>query len=106
MKAFIVQITDAALRDMEDIYNYITFQLQSPDHAMGQYNRIANAIETLEFFPERIRLMDSEPEHSMGIRPFIVDNYTVFFRIKGNCVIVLRILYSASDINRRLLGLN
>ena len=29
---------------------------------MGQYNRIANQILTLDIFPERFRIMESEPE--------------------------------------------
>jgi len=40
---------------MEEIYNYIAEQLQAPETAMGQYNRIADAIETLDTFPERLR---------------------------------------------------
>jgi len=47
--------TDKALSDMEEIYNYIAEQLQAPETAMGQYNRIADAIETLDTFPERLR---------------------------------------------------
>ena len=42
---------------MENIYKYIADQLQSPVTAMGQYNRIADAIETLSTFPERVKLM-------------------------------------------------
>ena len=45
MKYYTVQITDKALADMEDIYEYIALRLQAPDNAMGQYNRIAEAIE-------------------------------------------------------------
>ena len=33
-----VDITDAALQDMEDIYNHIAIELMSPENAMGQYN--------------------------------------------------------------------
>lgn len=66
VKYYIVQITDKALADMEDIYEYIALRLQAPDNAIGQYNRIAEAIEGLNAFPERVRVMDSEPEHTMG----------------------------------------
>ncbi len=45
MKQYKVQITDKALADMEEIYNYIAIQLQAPENAIGQYNRIAKAIE-------------------------------------------------------------
>ena len=68
MKQYKVQITDKALNDMEEIYTYIAEKLQAPENAMGQYNRIAKAIEELNVFPERVSVMESEPEHSMGLR--------------------------------------
>jgi|LSQX01.2.fsa_nt_gb plasmid stabilization system protein ParE len=104
MKNHTVKITDTALADMEDIYNYIAEQLQAPENAINQYNRIAKAIEKLNSLPERIALMDSEPERSMGLRMLIVDNYSVFYIIEENAVIVTRVLYSASDIRERLGG--
>ena len=51
MKQYVVRITDRALADMEEIYHYIAIQLQAPENAMGQYNRIAEAIEELYVFP-------------------------------------------------------
>ena len=102
MKQYKVQITDKALVDMEAIYNYIAIQLQAPENAMGQYNRIAKAIEELNMFPERVRIMESEREHTMGIRQFVVDNYSIFYVIEDERVIVMRVLYSASDIGARL----
>lgn len=48
--------------------------------------------------------MDSEPEHSKGIRRMMVDNYSVFYVVKGDSVIVTDVLYSASDIENRLKG--
>ena len=56
---------------------------QYPDNAMGQYNRIADEILTLETFPERFRIMDSEPEKRMELTD---------------------VLYTASDIEARLRG--
>lgn len=104
MKLYTVEITNEALADMEQLYNYIAYILLSPENALGQYNRIANEILKLDTFPERFRIMDSEPEHSKGIRRMMVDNYSVFYVVKGDSVIVTDVLYSASDIENRLKG--
>lgn len=103
MKRYIVQITDKALADMEEIYDYIAIRLQAPENALGQYNRIVDAIEKLNVLPERVRVMESEPEHAMGLKQLPVDNYSIFYVIKDEYVIVTRVLYSASDISRRLI---
>ena len=103
MKQYTVRITDRALADMEEIYNYITIQLQAPENAMEQYNRIAEAIEGLHVFPERVKLMESGPERFMGLRQLVIDNYSVFYVIEDMDVIVTRVLYSAMNISRRLL---
>ena len=76
--------------------------LQSPENAMNQYNRIAKGIEGLDIFPERVHVMESESEHSMRLRQFPIDNFSAFYIIEGDSVIVTRVLYSASDISRRL----
>lgn len=69
---------------------------------MGQYNRIADAIETLDTFPERVKLMETEEEHALGLRQMLVDNFSVFFVIREERVIITNVLYSASDIAMRL----
>ncbi|SCL97222.1 hypothetical protein PP176A_3173 [Sporanaerobacter sp. PP17-6a] len=74
----------------------------APKSAMELYNRIADAIEKLDVFPERMKIMQSEPEHSMELRHMIVDKYSVFYVIKDEYVIVTRVLYGASDISKRL----
>lgn len=102
MKQYKVEITKEALQDMEDIYNYIAIDLLAPDNAMGQYNRIADEILTLDTFPERFRIMDSEPEKRMELRRMLVDNYSVFYTIRDERVIVTDVLYTASDIEARV----
>lgn len=104
MKQYTVEITDEALTDMEQIYNHIAYVLLAPENAMGQYNRIADEILKLDVFPERFRIMDSEPECSKGIHRMLVDNYSVFYAIREDRVIVTDVLYSASDIGEKWKG--
>lgn len=104
MRQYKVEITDEALADMEQLYNYIAFVLRAPENAMGQYNRIADEILKLDSFPERFRLMDSEPERTYGIRRMPIDNYSVFYVVKEDSVIVTNVLHSSSDIERRIRG--
>ena len=101
-KSYTVEITEEALDDMEQIYQYIAENLLSPENAIGQYNRIADAILTLDELPERCPVMNSEPEHSKGIRRMLVDNYSIFYIVEKGRVIVTDVLYSASDIEHRL----
>ena len=102
MREYPVKITEKALGDMDGIYEYIAFNLQSPENAMGQYNRIADCVHELGFFPEKFRLVDFEPERSRGLRRMPVDNYSIFYVFKEELVTVTRVLYSASDIEKRL----
>ena len=59
---------------------------------------------TNEALAERICIVESEPERSKEMRRLLVDNYSVFFVIQGDNVIVTDVLYSASDIESRLKG--
>lgn len=102
MKKYKIEITGEALQDMEDIYNYIAIDLLSPESAMGQYNRIADEILTLDIFPERFKIMEAELEKRMELRRMIVDNYSIFYVIRGDKVVVTDVLYTASDIEARL----
>lgn len=102
MKKYNVKITDTAFSDMEQIYDHIAIKLQAPDTALDQYNRIADAIESLDQMAERIKTVDFEPERSRGIRRLCVDNYSVFFFIHDLSVIVTNVMYSGSDVSARL----
>lgn len=102
MKEYHIKITHRALSDMDMIYDYIAGSLQAPDTAAKQYDRIADGIMSLRIFPERCKLFDSQPEHDMGLRQLLVDNYSVIYTVEGDTVTALRVLYSASDICARL----
>ncbi len=87
---------------MDAIYKYIAETLQAPDTALKQYNRIAAGIESLSKFPKRCKLFESQPERDLGFRQLLVDNYSAVYVEDDNCVTVLRVLYSSSDIIARL----
>ena len=97
-----IEITNEALRDMEEIYNYIARELLSPDNAMYQYNRIANAIMKLDIFPQKFQILESEPEREKELRRMPVDNYSIFYVIKEDKVVITNVLYSASNIQSKL----
>jgi plasmid stabilization system protein ParE len=103
MDKFEVKITKEAYRDMEKIYDYIAIKLQAPENALGQYNRIADAILNLDANPERFALFDSEPEHSWRIRRMVVDNYLVCYIVDPGVVTVTDVVFGASNVHERLM---
>ena len=104
MKFYEIEITDTAIADMDGIYEYITFNLASPDTALNQYNRIAEAITSLYNFPERFPIFDVEPEKNRKIRHMSVDNYLVCYIVDEGRVVIINVLYGASDIHSKLLN--
>ena len=102
MEEYTVQITPNALNDLEEMHRYIAEDLRSPETADLQYDRITDAILSLTTLPGRCKIVDFEPERSAGLHRMLVDNYSVFYVVRERAVIVTNVLYSASDIERRL----
>lgn len=50
---FEIEISEQADRDLRNIYKYIAFELQSPENAAGQLNRLEESIMGLNQMPER-----------------------------------------------------
>lgn len=87
---------------MDRIIGYIADELLSPENAAGQYDRIADAILTLDTFPERHRIMESSNEKTNGLRIMPVDNFCVFYCIRDKRVFVTDVLYGACDYESKL----
>ena len=99
---YIVEITDAALEDMDAIYDYILYTFKAPDTAAVQYDRIADEILSLEEMPLRYGVPQFEPCISAQLHRMLVDHYSIFYLVRGERVIVTDVLYSASDLAARL----
>mgnify|MGYP004533440521 CR=1 FL=1 len=99
-----VIITDQASADLRGIYEYITFELLSPDNAAGQLDRLEEHILGLEKFPEKYRLYGNEPWHSRGLRVMPVDNYLVFYIPDKDTgiVTVIRVMFEGRNVENQL----
>lgn len=62
MKKYTVEITDAALTDMEQLYHHIAYVLQAPENAMAQYNRMRMLFDIRHHWPRESVIMEAEPE--------------------------------------------
>ena len=102
MTEYEIIITKQAAKDMNDIYEYIASVIGMPQTAMEQFNRIADAIETLNLMPERIKIMADAKRPDQQLRQLLVDNYSVIFTIKEQTVNIVRVLYSPSNIAYKL----
>ncbi len=101
---FEIEISEQADIDLRSIYEYIAYELQSPENASGQLDRLEASILALNQMPERFRKYENEPWHSRGLRIMPVDNYCVLYIPDKNTKIVtiLRVMYSGRDIKTQL----
>lgn len=97
---FEIEISNQAEKDLRNIYEYIAFELKSPQNAMGQLKRLEESIQSLNQMPERFREYKNEPWHSFGLRSMPVDNYCIFYIInKDKCLVsIVRIMYGGRNI--------
>ena len=99
-----VIISSQAEEDLRGIYEYIAFELRSPQNAAGQLDRLEKNILSLDTMPNRYRAYDREPWHSRGLRLLPVDNFVVLYITDEDrrTVTVVRVMYGGRDIDKHL----
>ena len=99
-----VYISEQADQDLRQIFEYIAFELCSPENAAGQLDRLEAAITKLGSFPEKHRRYENEPWFSRNLRVLPVDNYCVFYIPEKDTmkVTVLRVIYGGRDMEIQL----
>ena len=104
MKEYEVIISGHAEKDLRDIYEYIAFELLSPDNAARLLSRLESSIKKLDVFPEAHRRYDEEPWHSRNLRVLPVDNYVVFYILDNDemTVTVIRVIYGGRNLATQL----
>lgn len=102
--SYAVEITAQAEADLRGIFEYIAFELQSIQNAVGQLSRLEKSIYALNEMPERFRRYEKEPWFSRGMRIMPVDNYCVFYILnhEKRVVSVARVMYGGRDVDAEL----
>ena len=99
-----VEVSKQADSDLRGIFEYIAFELQSPENASGQLDRLEEQILNLDTMPGRYRKYEKEPWKSRGLRVLPVDNYVVLYIPDSDkkVVTILRVMYAGRDIDNQL----
>ena len=72
-----VELSEQADSDLRGIFEYIAFELQSPENASGQLDRLEEQILSLDAMPKRYRKYEKEPWKSRELHILPVDNLSL-----------------------------
>lgn len=83
MDKYKVMINPRAIRELDNIYEYIANEKLAPENAKGQVDRIKKAVLSLDTFPQYHQERNEGRYAGKSYRQLLVDNYIVIFRMKG-----------------------
>ena len=89
--------TEPALSDLESIRDYI--KKDSEYYANRFVERIIEAVESLEKFPEMGRRVPEAEEEN--IRELLFHNYRIIYRVETDSILILTVIHGARDLSRK-----
>lgn len=102
MQKYQIELTNKALKDISDIYNYI--RKDSLYYATKTKNEIMARILNLSFMPFMGRkLVDSENNNILNQREIIYKSYRIIYGINSETIYVRRVLHSARLLSKNLI---
>ena len=100
----IVRYSPEAEDDLMDIKRYITEDRNSPVAALNTVTKITKRIKLLEQFPELGAKLSSIVGIITDYRFLVCGNYIAFYRIDGEFINIVRVLYGRRDYVKILFG--
>lgn len=97
-------ISPAAQKDLMDIKQYISDELDNPVAAIRIVTKVTKRIKDLVDFPNMGALLSSKIKFETGYRYIVCDNYIVFYRFEGDSIYIDRVLHGKRDYIRILFG--
>jgi plasmid stabilization system protein ParE len=97
-----IHYSPEAQNDLDEIWEYITIELRSPQAAQNTVNKIMDTIDELENFSEIGALLSSVTDIESDYRFLTSGNYMVFYRAHGQDVYIDRVLLGRRDYLRIL----
>ncbi len=92
-----IHYTLAARRDLDGIWDYIVLELQNRSAAEHVVNRILDAVDKLEHFPQMGTPLSTIADNREDYSFLVSGSYMVFYRVNGQDVYVDRVLYARRD---------
>lgn len=95
MKYYSIYFSTKAKNDLFKIVNYIKFTLEEPTIAEKYYKLIIAEINTLNIFPKRFAIIDSDNFRGKEVRKINIKNFIALYRVdeKNSIVIIDSIIY-------------
>ncbi len=103
---FEVKVSPQAVEDLLEIKDYIENELLNPIAAQNTVEKIVEIFEDLANYPEIGIPVERYVSFSTDYKFVLANNYFIFYRIKEDCVKVIRIMYSRRDFVKILFGDN
>ena len=97
---YTVRLLSIAEQDLTDLLSYLA--AENSQAAAEVLGRIEARLEALQSHPFVGRVLHNAKLTALGYRVLVIDNYLVFYKVKGNAVLVHRILHRARDLLRLL----
>lgn len=102
MERYHVKITELAEEDLEELGDYIAYELKNPFAAENTVKGIRRKIQSLEDFPEKNGLDEDDILAGLGVRKTYYHNYKIYYIVEEDSIYIIRILHSLTDSKSRL----
>lgn len=100
MEKYEVMLYPKAYRDIDEIYAYIALEKLAPENTKGQTDRIWDAIDSLETFPQSHQDRLVGRYAGKGYKQLLINNYVAIFKIdeKKKTVYVVTVQYQGRNL--------
>lgn len=95
---YTVRLLSIAEQDLADLVSYVA--AENPRAATDVLDHVEARLESLQSHPFVGRVPHNPKLTALGYRVLVIENYLVFYKVKGNVVLVHRILHRARDLLR------
>jgi len=99
-----IKFSPEAVNDLRQIKAYITDELCNEQAAGSVIAKIMKHIGRLEAFPNSGAPLNSIVDFNTNYRFVVCGNYTAFYRVENDTVLIVRVLYGRRDFMRILFG--
>jgi plasmid stabilization system protein ParE len=93
---YTVRLLSIAEQDLAELVSYLA--AENPQAATQILDRIEARLQTLTALPFAGRVPHDLKLTALGYRVLVIDNYLVFYKVKGTIILVHRVLHGARDI--------